>query len=130
MFKKKKIREDFDLIFKSGDEDAIKRMLDEHPWLLEEVSSNMDEVMTEQKDVIAAVGVMEDELGTAAPIDEILFSLRVDFDIRKEELEIQDILNSIENLGLVKRETNGWILTGEGGKVCDQYLNNKISIDL
>ncbi|MHA1294682.1 MAG: hypothetical protein ACTSQJ_18755 [Promethearchaeota archaeon] len=126
MFKKKKIREDFDAVFKSGDEAAIKRMLDEYPWLLDEVSSEMDEIMTDQRQVIAALGVMEDELGGAVPIDEIVFSLRVDFSIRKTEEEVQDILNNIENLGLVKRESNGWILTGEGGRVCDEYLNKNL----
>lgn len=126
MFKKKKIREEFDYIFKTGDEEAIKKMLDEHPWLLEEVSHEMDEIMAEQRQVIAALGVMEDELGGPVPIDEIVFSLRVDFGIRKTDEEIQDILNNVENLGLVKREGGGWILTTEGGRVCDDYLNRNL----
>jgi len=126
MFKKKKIREDFDAVFKSGDEAAIKRMLDENPWLLEQVSSEMDNIMTDQRQVIAALGVMEDELGGAVPIDEIIFSLRVDFALRKEEMLVQELLNNVENLGLVKREGNGWILTNEGGRVCDDYLNRNL----
>ncbi|MGQ4873167.1 MAG: hypothetical protein ACP6IY_03750 [Promethearchaeia archaeon] len=126
MFKKKKIREEFDYIFKTGDEEAIKRMLDEHPWLLEEVSHEMDEIMTEQRQVVAALGVMEDELGGPVPIDEIVFSLRVDFGIRKTDEEVEDILNKVENLGLVKREGGGWILTTEGGRVCDDYLNRNL----
>ena len=126
MFKKKKIREDFDAIFKSGDEDAIKRMLDEYPWLLDEVSTEMDEIMGDQKQVIAALGVMEDELGGAVPIDEVVFSLRVDFSIRKIEEEVNEILNNTENLGLVRRESNGWILTSEGGRVADEYLNRNL----
>ena len=126
MFKKKKIREEFDVIFKSGDEAAIKRMLDEHPWLLDEVSSEMDDIMTDQRQVIAALGVMEDELGAAVPVDEIVFSLRVDFNIRKADEEVNTILNSVENLGLVKRDFNGWVLTTEGGRVCDDYLNRNL----
>ncbi|MHA1284032.1 MAG: hypothetical protein ACTSVV_08650 [Promethearchaeota archaeon] len=126
MFKKKKIREEFDYIFKTGDEEAIKRMLDEHPWLLEEVSHEMDEIMAEQRQVVAALGVMEDELGGPVPIDEIVFSLRVDFGIRKTDEEVEDILNKVENLGLVKREGGGWILTTEGGRVCDDYLNRNL----
>ena len=126
MFKKKKIREDFDAIFKSGDEDAIKKMLDEYPWLLDEVSTEMDEIMGDQKQVIAALGVMEDELGGAVPIDEVVFSLRVDFSIRKIEEEVDEILNNVENLGLVRRESNGWILTSEGGRVADEYLNRNL----
>ena len=126
MFKKKKIRDDFDAIFKSGDELAIKRMLDEHPWLLDEVSTEMDGIMADQKQVIAALGVMEDELGGAVPIDEVVFCLRVDFSIRKMEEEVQEILNNVENLGLTKREANGWILTSEGGRVADEYLNRNL----
>lgn len=126
MFKKKKIREDFDKIFKTGDEKAIKAMLDEHPWLLDEVSQEMDEVMLDQRQIIAALGVMEDELGGPVPIDEVVFSLRVDFNIRKADEEIRDSLNAIENLGLARRESNGWILTGEGGRVCDDYLNKEL----
>jgi len=126
MFKKKKIREEFDAIFKTGNEGAIKEMLDEHPWLLDEVSNEMNDIMADQRQVIAALGVMEDELGSAVPIDEIVFSLRVDFNIRKTDQEIDEILNGVENLGLVKREFNGWILTSEGGRVCDDYLNRNL----
>ena len=101
-------------------------MLDEHPWLLDEVSSEMDGIMMDQRQVIAALGVMEDELGAAVPVDEVVFSLRVDFSIRKTEEEINILLNGIENLGLVKREFNGWVLTSEGGRVCDDYLNRNL----
>jgi len=79
MAKKKKIREEFNEIFKSGDEKKIKKMLEKNPWLLDEVSTEMDEVMEEQQYTVAALGVMEDELGGPVPIDEIVFSLRVDF---------------------------------------------------
>jgi len=118
--------DEFDIIFKSGDEVAIKRMLDEHTWLLDEVSGEMDNIMMDQRQVIAALGVMEDELGAAVPIDEIIFSLRVDFSIRKPEDDVNIILNGVENLGLVKRDFNGWILTSEGGRTCDDYLNRNL----
>jgi len=123
---KKKIRVEFDKIFKKGDEKAIKKMLDKNPWLQDEVSSSMDAGMTEQNQIIAALGVMEDELGSAVPIDEIVFSLRVDFNIRKGETEVHDILRNVENLNLVKRDSNGWTLTSEGGKICDEFLNKKL----
>lgn len=123
---KKKIREEFDKVFKKGDEKAIKKMLDRNPWLQDEVSSSMDAGMTEQNQIIAALGVMEDELGGAVPIDEIVFSLRVDFNIRKGETDVLDILRSVENLSLVKRDSNGWTLTNEGGKICDEFLNKKL----
>ncbi|MFX0138195.1 MAG: hypothetical protein ACFFDN_31425 [Candidatus Hodarchaeota archaeon] len=126
MAKKKKIREEFDALFKKGDEKAIKKMLDKNPWLLGEVSHSMSAGMAEQNQIIAALGVMEDELGGPVPIDEISFSLRVDFNIRKSEDEIHSILVSVEDLNLVKRDANGWSLTNEGGKICDDYLNKNL----
>ncbi|MFW9950652.1 MAG: hypothetical protein ACFFKA_11090 [Candidatus Thorarchaeota archaeon] len=126
MAKKKKIREQFDSIFQSGDEKAIKKMLDKYPWLLDEVSTEMNEVIEEQQQVLAALGVMEDERGGAVPIDEVSFSLRVDFNIRKTEEEIINLLNATETLGLAKKDPNGWKLTREGGKVCDDFLNKTL----
>ena len=132
MAKKKKIREQFDVIFQSGDEKAIKKMLEKYPWLLDEVSTEMNEVIEDQQQVIAALGVMEDERGGAVPIDEVIFSLRVDFNIRKIEEEVINLLNATETLGLAKKDPDGWRLTREGGKVCDDYLNKtmgKITIN-
>jgi hypothetical protein len=132
MAKKKKIREQFDAIFQSGDEKAIKKMLEKYPWLLDEVSTEMNVVIEDQQQVIAALGVMEDERGGAVPIDEVIFSLRVDFNIRKTEEEVINLLNETETLGLAKKDPNGWRLTKEGGKVCDDYLNKtmgKITIN-
>ena len=126
MAKKKKIREEFNILFQKGDEKEIRKMLDKNPWLLDEVSHSMDAGMTEQNQIIAALGVMEDELGGAVPIDEIVFSLRVDFNIRKSEEEVHTILTGVEKLNLVKRDTNGWSLTNEGGKICDDYLNRNL----
>lgn len=123
---KKKIREQFDAVFQSGDEQAIKKMLKRNPWLREERKASMDASMTKQNQVLVALGVMEDELGGSVPIDEIVFSLRVDFNIRKDEAEVHGILGGIENLNLVKREANGWSLTKEGGKICDEFLNKNL----
>ena len=121
--KKKKIREEFNEIFQSGNEEKIKKMLAKYPWLLEEVSGKMDNNMLEQRQILAATGVMEDELGSAVKIDDIMLSLNVDFNISKKEDDIRKILNDIEGLGLVKKELNGWILTSEGGEACDEFLN-------
>ena len=126
MAKKKKIREEFDTIFASGNEKAIKKMLDKYPWLLDEVSNEMKGNIGEQQQMIAALGVMEDELGGPVPLDEIIFSLRIDFNIRKTEEEVHEILSSTEDLSLVKREADGWTLTLEGGKVCDDFLNRTL----
>jgi len=123
---KKRIREQFDAVYQSGDEQAIKKMLKRNPWLREERKASMDASMTKQNQVLVALGVMEDELGGSVPIDEIVFSLRVDFNIRKDEAEVHGILGGIENLNLVKREANGWSLTKEGGKICDEFLNKNL----
>jgi len=126
MAKKKKIREEFDVIFAKGNEKAIKKMLDKYPWLLNEVSNEMKGTIGVQQQMIAALGVMEDELGGPVPLDEIIFSLRIDFDVRKTEEEVHEILSSTENLSLVKRKADGWTLTSEGGKVCDDFLNRTL----
>ena len=127
MANKKKIREEFSTLFKTGNEDAIKEMLDKYPWLLNEVSSEMDIRMFEQNQIVAAIGVMEDELGGPASIDDIMLSLDADFNIRKYTKEvIQDLILKIEDLNLVQKEGNGWFLTDEGGRVCDAFLNKNL----
>ena len=126
MVNKKKIREEFDRIFESGNESAIKMMLDKFPWLLDEVSNKMKGAIGAQQQIIAALGVMEDELGRPVPIDEIVFSLRIDFNIRKTEEEVHNILQSTEELNLARKDSNGWTLTVEGEKVCDNYLNKNL----
>jgi len=126
MGKKKKIREDFEAIFKTGDEKAIKMYLENYPWLLNEVSSEMDEAMLEQHQIIAAIGVMEDELGGAVSLNDINRCLKEDLNIRKIEQDIQKILNNIEDLKLVEKKSNGWILTSEGERICDVYLNKNL----
>ncbi len=126
MAKKKKIREEFSTIFKLGNEDAIKEMLDKYPWLLSEVSSEMDSKMFEQNQIVAAIGVMEDELGGPASMDDIMLSLNADFNIRKSKEELQPLILNNEDLNLVKKEGTGWILTDEGGRVCDAFLNKNL----
>ncbi|TFG18985.1 MAG: hypothetical protein EU529_16835 [Promethearchaeota archaeon] len=127
MGKKKKIREDFDIIFQNGDEKAIKEYLEKYPWLLDEVSSSMDDTMSEQHQIIAAIGVMEDELNDSVPFNEINHCLKEDFSISKRDEEIQKILYDIENLHLIEKQPNGWILTNEGEKICDVYLNKNLN---
>lgn len=126
MVNKKKIREEFDKIFADGNENAIKMMLDKFPWLLDEMSNKMEGVIGEQQQIIAALGVMEDELGSPVPLDEIVFSLRIDFNIKKTEDEVLDILRSTQELNLARIDSNGWSLTVEGEKVCDSYLNKNL----
>ncbi len=126
MVNKKKIREEFKEIFANGNEKRIKKMLDKFPWLLDEQSNKMEGAIGKQQQIIAALGVMEDELGRPVPLDEIIFSLRIDFNIQKIEEEVHEILRSSEDLRLVKKDSNGWTLTVEGEKVCDDYLNKTL----
>ncbi len=126
MFKKKKIREDFDEIFKSGDQKKIKQMLEEYPWLLEEVSEEIDEAMEDEEEIIAAIGVMEDELAKPVSIDDILFCLRADFNIKQSEEKVKQMLENIEKLNLIEKKEEGWILKGDGGKICDDFLNKHL----
>jgi coproporphyrinogen III oxidase-like Fe-S oxidoreductase len=127
MVKKKKIREEFEKVFQSGNEKEIKKMLEKNTWLLDEMTSEMDEKMGIQDQVIAALGVMEDELARSVPIDEISFCLKVDFNINEPEEQIREVLFNVEKLGLVKKDTNGWRLTTEGGKICDNFLNKLLN---
>ena len=129
MGKKKKIREEFNAVFESGDDRAIKEMLSNNPWLLDEVSHDMDATITEEHLVAAAIGVMEDELGHGVPIDQIMFCLRQDFGADKTESELKGILTNIENLNLVKQDSSGWSLTNEGGEACDAYLNSMRNLE-
>ncbi len=126
MGKKKKIREEYKSVFKSGDQKLIKKMLKKYPWLFDEISQDMDQGMLKQFQIIAALGVMEDELGGPVPIDQIIFCLGVDFNIHESEEEVKEILNNVENLNLIKKDSNGWTLTSEGEKICDDFLNKNI----
>ena len=67
---KKKIREQFEQVFKEGNDKAIKKMLSKNPWLLEEISQEMDATMKEEDLILAAIGVMEDDLNHPITIEE------------------------------------------------------------
>ncbi|MHA1821898.1 MAG: hypothetical protein ACTSU2_00285 [Promethearchaeota archaeon] len=129
MFKKKKIRDEFEEYFKAGNEEMIKKMLNENPWLLEEWQGKMDENVSEQSLVIAALGVMADEnSGEPVSLNDIIFSLRVDFKQKKDDQRVLELLNDAETLGYCKKVNGGWLLTPEGERICDNYLNTHIDI--
>lgn len=129
MFKKRKIREEFDQYFKSGNEAMIKKMLEEHPWLLNEWQGKMDENVSEQSLIMAALGVMNDENGgEPVSIDDILYSLRVDFREKMKDERVRQLLNDAETLGYCKPTSGGWVLTPEGERICDDYLNSHIDV--
>ena len=122
MAKKKKIREEFEVVFKAGDDKAIKKMLAENPWLLEELSQEMDSIMREEDLIAAAVGVMEDDLNQPISLEQILLCLKEDFNTSKKMDEVRRLIHSIEKLNLVKKVGEGWVLTDEGGDACDEYI--------
>jgi hypothetical protein len=125
MFGKSKARGEFEAAFKAGNEALMQKILGENPWLLAEWESKMDgSTSGVQQVVMAALGVMEDEIQGPVPIDEISFSLRVDFKTKKDDAEISRILTESESLGLCKKIQNGYQLTPQGGKICDVYLNS------
>ncbi len=126
MVKKKQIREEFEKFFKAGNEKEIKIYLQKYPWLLQEVSSEMDETMVVQHLIVAALGVMEDETGGGVTVYEISDCLRDDFNKKYTEDQINRILEDVKNLQLAKKGSNGWILTSEGGRICDAYLNKNL----
>jgi hypothetical protein len=125
MFGKSKIRKDFEDAFKRNDEKTMQAMLGENPWLLAEWESRMDGSSSgEQQVILAALGVMEDEIGGPVPMDELSFSLRVDFKAKKDDAAISRILGEAESLGYCKRVQNGYQLTPQGAQICDNYLNS------
>lgn len=123
MVKKKKIRDDFQAAFEAGDDKTIKEMLSTHSWLLDEMSHEMDETMSQQHQILAGVGVMEDEYNKPVRIDQIAKCLKEDFNVNKSESDILSILNEVESLNLVRKTVEGWVLTKQGGTVCDEYIN-------
>jgi hypothetical protein len=125
MFGKSKVRAEFENAFKSGNEAAMQKMLAENPWLLSEWEAKMEGGASgDQQIVLAALGVMSDELSGPAPVDEISFSLRVDFKKKIDDGSINSILSEAESLGYCRRGQAGWELTPEGAKICDNFLNS------
>jgi hypothetical protein len=125
MFGKSKIRKDFEDAFKSGNEAIMQQLLKENPWLVSEWESKMNGSSSgDQAQILAALGVMEDELCNPVPLDEISFCLRVDFKTKKDENQILSLLSEAETLGYCKKVQNSWSLTPQGGKIADNYLNS------
>ena len=126
---KKKIREQFDVYFKSGNETMIKKMLEENPWLLQEQQIKMDENLERQSLILSALGVMNDENGDkSATIEDVLLCLKNDFRQKKSKEFVQEILEDAETMGYCQKYQGGWILTPEGERICDNYLNSHIEL--
>ena len=74
--------------------------------------------------VIAAVGVMQDELNGPVPTDEISFCLRVDFKRKIKEASLLSLLNQAVHSKQIEKIQPGWQLTMDGAKIADQVLEN------
>ena len=125
MFKKKRIKKEFDNALAEGNNAKAQQLLGENPWLQEYADENMSAEDQLLQKVCAAVGIMEDELNVPVPLDEILYSLNMDFDIQIANNELENILIELETKNYVKSEMEGYTLTVEGGRICDNYLNNE-----
>ena len=122
MFGKGKIRKEFENAYKTGNEDQMNQLIQDNPWLLDEWEAKTEG--TDNLMILAALGVMEDEIGGPAPMDEISFCLRVDFKTKMADGEIQQYLEESESLGYARQVQGGWQLTSEGGNKADSYLSS------
>ncbi|MHA1749788.1 MAG: hypothetical protein ACTSYF_14235 [Promethearchaeota archaeon] len=125
MFKKKRIKKEFDNAIAEGNEKKANRLLSENPWLQEYANGNTNGKDQVLKKVCAAIGVMEDELNAPVPIDEVIYSLNMDFEVQLTSNELDSILIDLETKGYIKSELEGYTLTVEGGRICDNYLNEE-----
>ncbi len=124
MFKKRRIKKELDIALAEGDDAKVELLLKENPWLQDYVDENEDTDVNSKR-VCAAIGVMEDELGTPVPLDEILYSLENDFIGKSTRSQLESICIELETKGYIKSQDNGYTLTVEGGRICDKYLNKQ-----
>ncbi|MHA1370579.1 MAG: hypothetical protein ACTSWN_14040 [Promethearchaeota archaeon] len=126
MFKKKRIKKEFDAAIAEGDDAKIELLMRENPWLADYVSAETEETDIKLKRICSAIGIMEDELNAPVPIDEIEYSLESDFNINIPRMELSNILENLTKKGYIQIQNNNYSLTAEGGRICDNFLN-KIS---
>ena len=74
--------------------------------------------------VLAALGVIEDDIGEPVSIDEILLSLRADIKIKLNVSKIAGLLQKLEKEGYVKNNQNKYSLLDSGGKIVDTFLES------
>ncbi len=73
--------------------------------------------------VLAALAVIEDDLGDSVPLEEIVFSLRADFKIKMGESKIANILQKFEKDGYVKKnEQKKYSITSKSGEIADDFI--------
>nr|MDO8118760.1 hypothetical protein [Candidatus Sigynarchaeota archaeon] len=126
MFKKRRIKKELDIALAEGDDAKVELLLKENPWLQDYAEDINDDTDVNLKRVCAAIGVMEDELGTPVPLDEILYSLENDFSGKATRSQLESICIELETKGYIKAQDDGYMLTVEGGRICDKYLNKQL----
>ncbi|MBD3185198.1 hypothetical protein GF325_00105 [Candidatus Bathyarchaeota archaeon] len=128
MFKKRRIKKDYDAALAEGETGDAEKILKENPWLQDYIEED-DDAEIGFKQICGAIGIMEDELHGPVPIDEVLYCLEMDFSNKMPASELESLLISLEAKNYIKNEAGGYTLTIEGGRICDNYLN-KISREL
>ena len=74
---------------------------------------------------LAALGVIEDNLTSEAPIDDIIFSLRIDFQHRMKEIHLANLLSQASSSGYVEGNERGWRLTPTGEEFVDKEVKEE-----
>lgn len=125
MFKKRRIKKEFDTAIAEGDDVKIETLMRENPWLRDYLAETGDDADLNLKRVCAAIGIMEDELNTPVPLDEIAYSLDMDFKMQIPSSQLEGICLDLETKGYINNQDGGYTLTGDGSRICDNYLNKQ-----
>ncbi|MBN2153798.1 MAG: hypothetical protein JW839_20235 [Candidatus Lokiarchaeota archaeon] len=125
MWKKRRIKKDFDTAVAEGNDARIEQLVKENPWLQDYVDESGDETDVNVKRICAAIGIMEDERTAPATIDDIVESLAQDFKVNMSPPQVESVCMDLENKGYIKAQDAGYLLTVEGGRICDNYLNKQ-----
>ena len=75
--------------------------------------------------VLAALGVIEDDIGEPVNIDEITLSLRSDLKIKLNVSKIASLLQKLEKDGYVKNNQNKYSLTSSSQIIVDTFLESQ-----
>ncbi|NHI91447.1 MAG: hypothetical protein EAX96_03020 [Candidatus Lokiarchaeota archaeon] len=103
--------------------DEINRLILEYPFLIEEFKELQKYPSLDiEGAIIAATGVMEDELAGPVKVEDIVKSAIQDFRKNITEIEVFSILDKIERQGFIQKRGIGWVLTARGSELCDQTL--------
>ncbi len=125
MFKKRKVLKEFERVLAEGNDARIEELVKENPWLKDYVDEAEGDDDVNVKRICAAVGIMEDELNAPASFDDIIHSLEQDFKVTMSRSQVESICMDLEGKGYLKAQDPGYVLTVEGGRVCDNYLNRQ-----